>query len=277
MLNRPARRKSFQRARAQPVEDALLGRVEARVERSASSRCAAGSRSILHQRDQRRDHDGQPVEEQRRKPVAEALPRPGREDRERRPPARSASTTSAAPAGTRRTRTWRRAARADGLPPVRGRAFRQATPAARPARRREEVTTVTAETESTLPVVRSCARGPGRGCSGRSSSAASSARSRGLERPRRAGAGPGRRSARTWRLLLLGYFGAARERLLPATFRPCSVPDWRRADDVLDLPGQLLDMARARERRLLAAYALASIACFGPYLATALTRRVRLG
>ena len=41
---------------------------------------------ILHQRDQRRDHDRHPVEQQRRKLVAEALAAPGREDRQRRPP-----------------------------------------------------------------------------------------------------------------------------------------------------------------------------------------------
>src|SRR5437588_231999 len=61
-----------------------LVRVEARVE----PRCVDAARReevdlVLHQRDQRRDHDGHAVEQQRRQLIAEALPSTGRENGER--------------------------------------------------------------------------------------------------------------------------------------------------------------------------------------------------
>ncbi len=78
----------LQRAGAEPVEDrALLGGVEARVEpRRVDAAPLQEVDLILHQRDQRRDDDRHPVEQQRRQLVAEALARPGREDGERGPP-----------------------------------------------------------------------------------------------------------------------------------------------------------------------------------------------
>ena len=78
----------LQRAGAEPLEDlALLGRVEARVEPRGGDPAAREEVDlILHQRDQRRDHERQPVQQQRRQLVAEALAGAGREDRERGPP-----------------------------------------------------------------------------------------------------------------------------------------------------------------------------------------------
>ena len=89
----------LQRAGAEPVEDlALLGGVEARVEpRRVDPASLQEVDLILHQRDQRRHHDRHPLQQQRRQLVAEALARAGREDGERRSPARSASTTCSCP------------------------------------------------------------------------------------------------------------------------------------------------------------------------------------
>ena len=78
----------LQRAGAEPVEDlALLGGVEARVEPCGVDPAPLQEVDlILHQRDQRRDDDRHPVEQQRGQLVAEALARSGREDGERGPP-----------------------------------------------------------------------------------------------------------------------------------------------------------------------------------------------
>jgi hypothetical protein len=77
----------LQRAGAQPLEDRpLLRRVEARVEPLGVDPAPLQEVDlILHQGDQRRDDDRQPVEEQRRQLVAEALAGAGREHGERRP------------------------------------------------------------------------------------------------------------------------------------------------------------------------------------------------
>ncbi len=86
----PLRRdvQELQRALLQPIEDrALLGGVEARIEpRGLDPVPLQEVDLVLHQRDQRRDHDRQPAEEEGRKLVAEALAGPGRKDRERRSP-----------------------------------------------------------------------------------------------------------------------------------------------------------------------------------------------
>ena len=78
----------LQRAGPEPFEDlALLGGVEARVEPCGLDPAPLQEVDlILHQRDQRRDHDRHPVEQQRRQLIAEALARSGREDGQRGPP-----------------------------------------------------------------------------------------------------------------------------------------------------------------------------------------------
>ena len=75
----------LQAAVSQPLRDgANVGCVEARVEpRGVDALQREQVDLVLHQRDQRGDDDGDAVEEQRGQLVAEALPRAGREDRER--------------------------------------------------------------------------------------------------------------------------------------------------------------------------------------------------
>src|SRR3954453_6124001 len=77
----------LQRTGPEPLEDlALLCAAEARIEpRRRDSAALEEVDLILHQRDQRRDHDCQALEEQRRQLVTKALARAGREDGERGP------------------------------------------------------------------------------------------------------------------------------------------------------------------------------------------------
>ena len=77
-----------QRALAEPLVDrALLRRVDARVEPCRVDPASLQEVDLVfHQRDQGRDDDRDPVEEQRRQLVADALAAPGREDGERRAP-----------------------------------------------------------------------------------------------------------------------------------------------------------------------------------------------
>ena len=106
----------LQRAGAEPVGDlALLGGVEARVEpRGVDPASLQEVDLILHQRDQRRDDDRHPVEQQRRQLVAEALAR-RRSGRRRAPTCRRGAPRRPVPvrAETRRSRTSRRAPRVD--------------------------------------------------------------------------------------------------------------------------------------------------------------------
>ena len=76
----------LERAGAEPIEDlTLLGGAQARIEPlRVDSAPLQEVDLILHQRDQRRDHDRHPLQQQRRQLIAEALARPGRKDRERR-------------------------------------------------------------------------------------------------------------------------------------------------------------------------------------------------
>ena len=62
---------------------AVFGRIVRRVQRRRRNPVAAKLRHLVaHQRDQRRDHDGEPVAQQRRKLVAERFAAAGRHDRQ---------------------------------------------------------------------------------------------------------------------------------------------------------------------------------------------------
>ena len=84
----PLRRdvEQLQRVCPETLEDlALLARIEARIEARGGDPVALQEIDlVLHQRDQRRDDDGRPLEQQRRQLVAQALAGPGRKDGKRR-------------------------------------------------------------------------------------------------------------------------------------------------------------------------------------------------